>query len=115
MKIKELLQRSCEKVNDYSGFPICMPYFIQSMATILVVDAHFRVGRSKENVNIGDIISVLNQSDLLNSIGQFCQLNGFFEWFMEQEEPTQDDENDAMWYDLEFVGEKWNEYAKKRC
>ena len=133
-KIKECICDSTEKIEKINGLPICLAWFLQNMAGILVLDADMRMkmdyptsymgndkiggGKGKKNPKAIDYIKVLHGYDVLRNTAQFAQLQTFLEWFMEQDEPQPnwEDENEEgiMWYDHAFLVEKWNECAKRK-
>lgn len=123
--IKECICDSMEKTED-GCLPICLSYFIRNMAALLVMDSDFRFfedypdvtmngitfgGKAKDNPSIFDVIHVLMGDDLIRGHLQFMQLQGFMIWFLEQNEPSENDDL-IMWYNLEFISEKWNEYVR---
>ena len=127
-KIKECINDSMSRIKLESGLemtPLCLGYFLTSMATILLFDARERVkaqyhqanigdetlggGIGKENPTIEDCLDVLSHRDFMRSISQQNQLNGFLNWFVEQNEP----DDDVCWYELDFVAMKWNQFAKE--
>jgi len=109
---------------DREIYPICFPHFIKHMAAILVFVAartaetnfpkaetngvYVGGGKGKESPDKIDIINVLNGNDIIRGTSLFMQISGFLEWFMEQESPNGDE---TMWYDFDFIANKWNEYA----
>ena len=132
-KIKECICDSTEKFDD-STLSICLSYFIQNMANILVVDSGERLkrevpdmiiggdryeGKAKTNPGLLDVISILNREDMIRSMGQHLQLHNFLIWFLEQDEPDETDDNDdeyepCFWYDIDFLADKWNEFAQMK-
>lgn len=122
MKIKECIKLGVEPC-DGEIPPISMPYFLMNMACILAMAASdlaaedfptlaFRMdsyggGKGIEN-NVLPAARVLCGVDWLRNAALFRQTYGFFKWLIEQENPG--DEN--MWYDHDFLGKKWNEYAE---
>lgn len=123
--IKECICDSTKKFED-GVFPICLSGFITSMSMLLIYDADMRLatpqpdlkangktysGEAKEKVSTLDIINVLNGNDLFRHTGQFIQLQGFLMWILEQDEPG-DNDDFIMWYDIDFIGKKWNEYVR---
>lgn len=115
-KIKECICDSTKKFED-GVFPICLSGFITSMSMLLIYDADMRLAmpqpdlKAKEKISTLDIINVLNGNDLFRHTGQFIQLQGFLMWILEQDEPK-DDDDFIMWYDIDFIGKKWNEYVR---
>ena len=131
-KIKECICDSTEKVSMETGnpvFPICLGYFLKNMAAVLLLDADQRLmqdvptvttgkdkydGKAKDLATIFDIITVLRGDDLVRSMGQQMQLQGFLGWLMEEDEPDYFEDGDlTMWFDMDFLVEKWNEYIKR--
>lgn len=129
-KIKECICDSTEKTED-GIFSICLSYFIINMAILLVLDSDMRLatpvpdlhtggtllsGEAKEEPSVLDIKRVLKRDDLIRGTGQFIQLQGFLEWILEQDEPEEPKNGDdfVMWYDIEFLGKKWNEYVRMK-
>ena len=127
-KIKECICDSTEKVSMEIGnpiFPMCLTYFLTNMASILLVDADQRLmqdvptmtmgkdkfeGQAKEKPTIFDVLSIWNGNDMMRHMGQNMQLQGFLDWFMEQNEPEED-----MWFNMDFLVEKWNQYVCKEA
>ena len=106
-------------------FPMCLTYFLTNMASILLVDADQRLmqdvptmtmgkdkfeGQAKEKPTIFDVLSIWNGNDMMRHMGQNMQLQGFLDWFMEQNEPEED-----MWFNMDFLVEKWNQYVCKEA
>ena len=128
-KIKECICDSTERIEE-GILPICLADFLRSMTAILLMDTFQRLktdnptasiggeefgGKAKTNPSIDDFLDVLIGDDLFRRTGQFMQLNGFIDWFLEQEEPPEiedDDEDFEMWYTENFLIKKWNEYAR---
>lgn len=124
-KIRECINDSMIKTD--LGLPICLSLFIQHMAVILLSDSSARLlmdapayeiagekfdGKAKLKPELLDHIKVLNGEDLFRNQGQFFQLHGFIGWFLEQDEPA--DDSELMWFDEDFLGKKWNEYAAEQ-
>lgn len=89
------------------GLPL--PYFIRSMAYILVKDAECRLHIDDEDDQLRGILGILGDKNLFDSAGQRLQLWRFLEWFCDQEATNADPEN-GFWYDLNKVIDKWNEH-----
>ena len=130
MKIKECIKLGVEPcVGDIP--PIRVPYFLIHMAAILALGASQLAaedfptitiggeksgGKGTEN-NVLPAVRVLLGIDMARQTTLFQQTYGFFKWFIEQEAPD-DTTNGLMknaigtwWYDHDFLGKKWNEYA----
>lgn len=76
------------------------------------------LGTEKPNPeNLRDIIAVINGEDMLRNMILTRQATEFFNWFLDQEEPGPEDEDDGgsplAWCDMTFILRKWNEYASK--
>ena len=128
-KIKECITDSMETV-DYTrerkGLPLAFPCFLRSTAAILIMDCNQRLnldysdagvwgdkcsGKAKTQPDIRDYVAVLSDNDLARSISQSIQFKDFLNWFIDQDEP----ENESTsWYDLDFMVDKWNEFAKMK-
>lgn len=123
-KIKQCICDSTKKLSD-GVFPIGLSYFLKTMALILLMDADQRLmmnyptvsysgedfdGEAVKNPKLINYVAVLNDIDLARSISQFTQLQGFLSWFLEQNEPI-DDEELTTWFDNDYLIGKWNEYA----
>lgn len=126
-KIKECITDSMETV-DYTkrDLPLAFSWFLRSMATILILDSNQRLslkscdvqiwddkysGKAKTHPDIHDYVDVLSGNDLMRSMSQEMQLQNFLNWFIDQNEP--ENEN-TLWYDLDFMVDKWNEFAKMK-
>lgn len=68
-------------------------------------------GPAVENPHFMDFMGVFNGDDLLRFADVAMQLYSFVLFILEQEEPEDDD---TAWYDIEFLGPMWNEYARVR-
>ena len=92
------------------GLPL--PYFIRSMAYILVKDAEQRLHIDDEDDQLRGILGLLADKSLLDSAGQRLQLWRFLEWLCDQEVTDVDDPEKGLWYDLNKVIDKWNEHIE---
>ena len=126
-KIKTCICDSTKRIKADIGNPIlsiCLSHFLLNMAGILLLDSDYRLktdypdieisgekisGKAKEHLELMDYLSVLHQYDLSRNMAQFTQLQGFLSWFLEQDEPNNEDL--IFWYDKRFLVDKWNEYA----
>lgn len=121
-KIKDCIRDSVERLEDET-MPICLAWFLRSMAVILLLDSDMRLmndypsvqmgkekypGKAKPHPTVLDYRDVLIGTDLSRHIAQGVQLQTFVDWFIEQNEPEDDE---LAWYDHDFVIQKWNEYA----
>ena len=128
-KIKECITDSMETV-DYTekrkGLPLAFPCFLRSIAAILILDSNQRLslesydvqigddeysGKAKTHPDVHDYVDVLTGNDLMRGVSQQIQLQNFLNWFIDQDEP---EDGDARWYDIPFVLDKWNEFAKMK-
>lgn len=124
-KIKDCIKDSVKRWGN-GMLPICLSGFLQSMTVILLMDCDQRLMIDNPDVSIGkdkyegkakttptllDYTKVLMGDDILRYTSQSMQLQGFIDWFIEQDEP-EDEDDFILWYDSDFVIEKWNEYAK---
>ena len=128
-KIKECITDSMETV-DYTekrkDLPLAFSWFLRSIATILILDSNQRLslksydvqigddkysGKAKTHPDVHDYVDVLTGNDLMRSMSQEMQLQNFLNWFIDQNEP---EGGDAQWYDIPFVLDKWNEFAKMK-
>lgn len=128
-KIKECITDSMEKIDFNCGgreLPIAFSWFLRSIATILIVDCNQRLnsdyidvqiggdkcsGKAKTQPDIRDYVDVLSGNDLMRGVAQGIQLKGFLNWFIDQDEPENED---SLWCDFDFVVNKWNEFAKMK-
>ncbi len=108
--------------------PLPLQGFLFSMASILTVNAEhlittmpgygISVGKSeskfsqKKNGQVLalDILQVFTGNDLMKHGALSVQLNGFLTWLLDEEIPEPDDSG-ILWYDIESVGSRWNEFA----
>lgn len=140
MKIKDKIRETVSKEGDV--YPICFPWFTVSMAIIYVnVITNYMssckprkttMGDSvyeqvpKDHYNEAEIIEALRGRDLITHVWFYRLVSGFLEWFVEQEVPElpfgddddleedEDDKDWAAWFGIEFIAEKWNEYAEMK-
>lgn len=107
--------------------PLTLPWFIKHMAALLVycaemslatdfpdmtIDGQKTSGKSVERPSFVDYFRVLHGDDLMRAIPLNLQLQGFLEWWLEQEAKT--DNLGDNWCDFETIAENWNEYANIR-
>ena len=108
--------------------PLPLQGFLFSMASILTVNAEhlittmpgygISVGKSeskfsqKKNGQVLalDILQVFTGNDLMKHGALSVQLNGFLTWLLDEEIPKPY-ENETLWYDIQSVGSRWNEFA----
>ena len=109
MKISEAIQSSAEIIEEINIAPICIPSFIMSVCALML-------GLEALNENDPDKGSALweaSQGFTMHSPLKFVawniRLQGFFNWFINLDCPESDDDS-VLWYDFDFVAEKWNEY-----
>ena len=57
-----------------------------------------------------DILQVFTGNDLMKHGILSVQLNGFLTWLLDEEIPEPDDSG-ILWYDIESVGNRWNDFA----
>ena len=134
--IKECIAESVDVIEDINARSIALEGFLQTMSAILILDAHYRLsadrpiakigetkiggGKAIEFPDVEDYISVITGGDMIRHTEQYSQLNEFLNWFLDQDEPIfdPDDEDvdieETLWYSRAFIGKKWNEYAEKR-
>ena len=127
MKIKDCIKNGCETFTSgkITALPITLAEFMRNMAILLVIDADQRLhldypditiagekrsGKAIEETTIPDILHVLKGDDLMRSTSQFTQFHGFIKWYLEQE-ADENEEDEKMWWFVESIAEKWNEYA----
>lgn len=111
---RDCIKSSVTKVDDPDfkmplGLGLGLPYFIRSMAYILVKDAEWRLHIDDEDDQLRDILGILADKSLLDSAGQRLQLWRFLEWLCDQGATDVDPEK-GLWYDLNKVIDKWNEH-----
>ena len=108
--------------------PLPLQGFLFSMASILTVNAEhlittmpgygISVGKSeskfsqKKNGQVSalDILQVFTGNDLMKHGALSVQLNSFLTWLLDEEIPEPNDSG-ILWYDIESVGKRWNEFA----
>ena len=108
--------------------PLPLQGFLFSMAAILTASAEHLIttmpsygistGESeskfsqKKNgqVSTSDILQVFIGNDLMKHGILSVQLNRFLTWLLDEEIP-EPDENETLWYDIQSVGSRWNEFA----
>ena len=108
--------------------PLPLQGFLFSMASILTVNAEhlittmpgygISVGKSeskflqKKNGQVLalDILQVFTGNDLMKHGALSVQLNSFLTWLLDEEIPKPNDSG-ILWYDIESVGSRWNEFA----
>ena len=108
--------------------PLPLQGFLFSMASILTVNAEHLIttmpgygisdGKSeskfsqKKNgqVSTSDILQVFTGNDLMKHGMLSVQLNSFLTWLLDEEIPEANDSG-ILWYDIESVGKRWNEFA----
>jgi hypothetical protein len=145
MTIKEAIIGSlskvkCEELRDektgeiiekeHDVFPMCFPFMLTSIASILVYLAdqalkidypNVTVGGSKEsgkapkNITVMDYINVLTGGDFVSfmrGVNMRLQLEGFVQWWIEQD--ADNDDPEKLWYMHDSIAEMWNEYANIR-
>ena len=110
---------------DMSEFVLCS--LITSISIMLLADSHQRLladnpnvtiademyeGKRKENPTLQDYVSVMNGDDLLRHLSQNLQFTGFMKYLYEQEIPEEIPDDLSLWYSPDFIGRKWNEYAR---
>ena len=135
MKIKEALIESINQGTDTENFygPFSFTLFGENMAAIQVSTAcrllvrnmpEMRTGKNKagggegipyEEVTVFDILRVIKGGDLPRHISLYNQSLEFFKWYLNEAVPEDllsVDGSPLSWYDLEFLGRKWNEYIQ---
>ena len=108
--------------------PLPLQGFLFSMASILTVNAEHLIttmpsygisdGKSeskfsqKKNGQVSalDILQVFTGNDLMKHGMLSVQLNGFLTWLLDEEIPEPDD-SEILWYDIQSVGKRWNDFA----
>ena len=108
--------------------PLPLQGFLFSMASILTVNAEhlittmpgygISVGKSESKflqkkdgqVSTSDILQIFIGNDLMKHGILSVQLNNFLTWLLDEEIP-EPDENETLWYDIQSVGSRWNEFA----
>lgn len=120
-KIKDKLEYSIKNIDKQS---IVFPQFVMSIGVITVnLSSELLNGNgpglfgqnTKKEITPLNMMRVLIGTDdfFLKHATAFCQIHGFLKWFLEQEAPEEENEDyDCMWYDVEFVGTKWNEWQE---
>lgn len=108
--------------------PLPLQDFLFSIASILTVNAEHLItimpsygisdGKSeskfsqKKNGQVLalDILQVFTGNDLMKHGALSVQLNGFLTWLLDEEIPEPDDSG-ILWYDIQSVGKRRNEFA----
>ena len=108
--------------------PLPLQGFLFSMASILTVNAEhlittmpgygISIGKreskfsQKKNGQVSalDILQVFTGNDLMKHGALSVQLNSFLTWLLDEEIPEPNDSG-ILWYDIESVGKRWNEFA----
>jgi len=116
------------EVQKRQMLPLPLQGFLFSMASILTASAEHLItampnygissGKSeskfsqKKNgqVSVLDILQVFTGNDLMKHGILSVQLNGFLTWLLDEEIPEPDD-SEILWYDIESVGNRWNDFA----
>ena len=68
-----------------------------------------------EEVTVFDILRVIKGGDLPRHISLYNQSLDFFKWYLNEAVPEDllsVDGSPLSWYDLEFLGRKWNEFVQ---
>lgn len=117
----EVLEKKCE------FFPITFQYFLKSMTAVLVgcleqmlkadypdmtIGENKVSGKAPKEITAAHYMQVLIGDDLMRGMSLTLQLQGFLEWWLEQEADMENIEK--MWYDYDSLAEKWNQYAEIR-
>ena len=116
------------EVQKRQVLPLPLQGFLFSMASILTASAEHLIitmpgygisdGKSeskfsqKKNGQVSalDILQVFTGNDLMKHGILSVQLNGFLTWLLDEEIPEPDDSG-ILWYDIESVGNRWNDFA----
>ena len=115
-------------MEEHWSLPITGTVFLKNMAALLVGVTDMLLamdfptarigidvvggGKAKVTLYAPDYINVLIGNDMLRGTSLTMQLNGFLNWWLEQEAETEDVEH--LWCDFDTLAEKWNEYARIR-
>lgn len=112
MKISEAIQSSSEIIEELNTAPICMPSFIMSVCALMVG----LKGLAEDDPKKGEVLWEASRGFTLHSPLEYVpwnvRLQGFFNWFIQLDCPESDDDI-VLWYDFDFVAEKWNEYVSE--
>lgn len=129
MTIREIIQQKVSKQSgqiepiDFAWFQINMAGIIVSICYDLAQSDVGKIYLGKQNVGrdkadipaIADIIPIINGDDMLRNMILTRQVIGFFNWFLDQDEPGEGEEDQdgapLDWCDMSFILRKWNEYA----
>ena len=138
MKIKEVMMESIElpKYNEADSEdlsdagPFAFTWFTIDLAAIYVYAAAQLLsmnmptmvfggnrtggkGKRFEEIRAMDVLNVLTGTDMLRHSAVFQQALGFMNWYLEQEEPeNEENEEPTGWNDAAYIEKKWNEYAR---
>jgi hypothetical protein len=112
-KIKDAIIRELNRKEP----SIALPTFVLSMSTITTNFAANvlkvsvpEVAMKRKPVNETTLIDVMSGYDALRHFKVYGNVGAFLWWFLEQEIP---DDEERMWFDIVFVGTKWNEWIKE--
>ena len=78
-------------------------------------DAGGGEGIPYDAVTVTDILRVIKGGDLPRHISLYNQSLDFFKWYLNEAVPEDllsVDGSPLSWYDLEFLGRKWNEFVQ---
>lgn len=111
----------------YETLSIAFPYFIKSMSMILFNVAQEMLreerpncyingiqvskGKALKKPTIQDCLRIIGGDDFFLGSTLYLQLSQFLQWLLNQKAVT---ESELLWYDLEPLVEKWNEFAMEK-
>ena len=135
MKIKDALITCINGMDNneslYGAF--AFTHFVENLAIIQVHTAARLLTRNMSKMRIGkkdagggeglpydavtvtDILRVIKGGDLPRHISLYNQSLDFFKWYLNEAVPEDllsVDGSPLSWYDLEFLGRKWNEFVQ---
>ena len=116
-KVKDAIIR---ELNN-SGMPsIALPKFALSMSAVITSLAASvlkedipQMAMARKPVNEMNLMKVMGGADMLRHYKVYSNVSSFLSWLYEQKTPDADD-YEQMWYDISYVGEKWNEWLKEK-
>lgn len=103
--IREKFKKSADEIPMVNGnmIPISLPYFFMGITII--------INHLCEQMNLDPDLTLSGQNWMAHSM-VYHELNGFIMWFLRQNAPR--DSANHLWYDAEFVIDKFNEYLKQK-
>ena len=112
MKISEAIKSSSEIIEELNTAPICIPSFIMSVCALMLG----LKALNEDDPKKGAVLWEASRDFTMNSTLEYIRINfalqRFFNWFIDLDCPELDNDT-VLWYDFDFVAEKWNEFIEK--